>query len=58
MREKFVKKEVTVPMPTQWGDFVCHAYTSPYGDNPGAVHIALVKGDISGGDPVLTLVDS
>ena len=33
MREKFVKKEVTVPMPTQWGDFVCHAYTSPYGES-------------------------
>ncbi len=58
MREKFVKKEVTVPMPTQWGDFVCHAYTSPYGDNPGAVHIALVKGDISGDEPVLTRVHS
>ena len=58
MREKFVKKEVTVPMPTQWGDFVCHAYTSPYGDNPGAVHIALVKGDISGDEPVLVRVHS
>lgn len=58
MREKFVKKEVTVHMPTRWGDFVCHAYTSPYGDNPGAVHIALVKGDISGDEPVLTRVHS
>lgn len=58
MREKFVKKEVTVNLPTRWGDFVCHAYTSPYGDNPGAVHIALVKGEISGGEPVLTRVHS
>ncbi|MDO5115691.1 MAG: bifunctional 3,4-dihydroxy-2-butanone-4-phosphate synthase/GTP cyclohydrolase II [Synergistaceae bacterium] len=58
MREKFVKKEVSVHMPTQWGDFVCHAYTSPYGDNPGALHIALVKGDISGDEAVLTRVHS
>ena len=54
IREKFVKKEVAVHMPTQWGDFICHVYTSPYGDNPGAVHLALVKGDLSGDEPVLT----
>ncbi|MCF0247584.1 MAG: GTP cyclohydrolase II, partial [Synergistes sp.] len=58
MREKFVKKEVVVHMPTRWGDFSCHVYTSPYGDNPGAVHLALVKGDISGDEPVLTRVHS
>ena len=58
MREKFVKKETVVYLPTRWGDFACHAYTSPYGDNPGAVHIALVKGDISGDEPVLTRVHS
>lgn len=58
IREKFVKKEVVVHMPTQWGDFMCHVYTSPYGDNPGAVHLALVKGDLSGSDPVLTRVHS
>ena len=58
IREKFVKKEVAVHMPTQWGDFTCHVYTSPYGDNPGAVHLALVKGDLSGDEPVLTRVHS
>ncbi|WP_270553650.1 bifunctional 3,4-dihydroxy-2-butanone-4-phosphate synthase/GTP cyclohydrolase II [Cloacibacillus evryensis] len=58
IREKFVKKEVAVHMPTQWGDFICHVYTSPYGDNPGAVHLALVKGDLSGDEPVLTRVHS
>ncbi|MDO4988175.1 MAG: bifunctional 3,4-dihydroxy-2-butanone-4-phosphate synthase/GTP cyclohydrolase II [Synergistes sp.] len=58
MREKFVKKEIVVHIPTKWGDFDCHAYTSPYGDNPGAVHLALVKGDLSGEEPVLTRVHS
>jgi len=58
MREKFVRREVTVHMPTAWGDFTCHAYTSPYGDNPGAVHLALVKGDVENKDDVLVRVHS
>lgn len=58
MREKFVRREVSVKMPTAWGDFVCHAYTSPYGSNPDAVHIALVKGDIEGAGDVLVRVHS
>ena len=58
MREKFVKKEVVVHLPTKWGDFMCHAYTSPYGQNPGAVHLALVKGDVAGVDDVLVRVHS
>jgi len=58
IREKFVKKEAVVHMPTKWGDFTCHAYTSPYGQNPGAVHLALVKGDVNGADNVLVRVHS
>ncbi len=58
MREKLVSREATCHLPTQWGDFVCHAYVSPYGDNPGAVHIALVKGDIKDADNVLVRVHS
>ena len=58
MREKFVRREATVHMPTAWGEFVCHAYTSPYGDNPGALHLALVKGDIDGVEDVLVRVHS
>lgn len=57
-REKFVNKEVSVHMPTDFGDFICHAYTSPYGDNPGAVNLALVKGDVYGVDNVLVRVHS
>lgn len=58
MREKFVRREVSVNMPTAWGDFTCHAFTSPYGDNPGAVHVALVKGEVGGVDDVLVRVHS
>lgn len=57
-REKLVRCEVAVNMPTVWGDFTCYAYTSPYGDNPGAVHLALVKGDIEGADDILVRVHS
>ncbi|MGI6443327.1 MAG: bifunctional 3,4-dihydroxy-2-butanone-4-phosphate synthase/GTP cyclohydrolase II [Synergistaceae bacterium] len=45
-KEKFVKKEVSIKLPTIWGNFVCHAYTNPYGNNTEAIHLALVKGDI------------
>ena len=56
--EKFVQREATIHLPTALGDFICHAYVSPYGDNPGAVHLALVKGDISGAEDVLVRVHS
>ena len=58
MREKIVFREAACHLPTKWGDFACYAYVSPYGDNPGAVHIALVKGDVSGTDNVLVRVHS
>lgn len=58
MREKIVRREVSVKMPTAWGDFICYAYTSPYGSNSEAVHLALVKGDIDNADDVLVRVHS
>ena len=58
IREKFVRREATIHLPTAWGDFTCHAYVSPYGDNAGAVHLALVKGDVAGVDDVLVRVHS
>jgi 3,4-dihydroxy 2-butanone 4-phosphate synthase/GTP cyclohydrolase II len=58
IREKFVRREASVHLPTVWGDFMCHAYTSPYGDNAGAVHLALVKGEVRGVDNVLVRVHS
>ncbi|HQA54676.1 MAG TPA: bifunctional 3,4-dihydroxy-2-butanone-4-phosphate synthase/GTP cyclohydrolase II [Synergistaceae bacterium] len=58
MREKLVRREATVHMPTAWGDFICHAYTCPYGEHPNDVHLALVKGDIEGAGDVLVRVHS
>lgn len=59
MGEKLVRREATINLPTQWGTFVCHAFTAPWSDNPDALHLALVKGDISNDDePVLVRVHS
>ena len=57
-REKLVRRESTIHLPTVWGDYICHAYTAPFGDNPEALHLALVKGDISDNNPVLVRVHS
>jgi 3,4-dihydroxy 2-butanone 4-phosphate synthase/GTP cyclohydrolase II len=48
--ESLVKKEVTVSMPTKWGDFQLTTFTQL--DN-GAQHMALVKGEWKAGEPVL-----
>jgi len=55
-REHFVQKKVTVDLPTRYGSFKLHLYenTLDHMDNP----IALVKGDISGDEPVLVRVHS
>lgn len=55
-REHFVKKKVTVDLPTRYGSFKLHLYenTLDHLDNP----MALVKGDISGDEPVLVRVHS
>ena len=51
--ESLVTKEVTVKMPTKWGDFQLTTFTQT--DN-GAQHLALVKGGWAKGDPVLVRV--
>jgi len=55
-REHFVQKKVTVDLPTRYGSFKLHLYenTLDHLDNP----MALVKGDISGDEPVLVRVHS
>lgn len=46
-------------LPTKYGDFMVHAYeSSSDGGMPQRTHLALVKGDISGPDPVLVRVHS
>jgi len=53
--ETLIDREVTVKMPTQWGDFDMIAYTQK---NTGEHHLALVKGTWEPGEPVLIRVHS
>ena len=57
-REKLVEKRVEVDLPTRFGVFRAHAYRSRLQDDDAHTHIALVKGDVSGADPVLVRVHS
>lgn len=53
--EKLVRREETVKLPTNYGDFVCHSYHSKV---DGKTHLALVHGDIDPDRPVLCRVHS
>jgi 3,4-dihydroxy 2-butanone 4-phosphate synthase/GTP cyclohydrolase II len=53
--ESLVRKEVSVKMPTRWGDFDMIAYTQI---DTGENHLALVKGSWEPGEPVLVRVHS
>ena len=54
--EQIVRKVVETPMPTEFGDFIAHAYVDTI---TGEEHVALVKGDIPGSDePVLVRMHS
>jgi 3,4-dihydroxy 2-butanone 4-phosphate synthase/GTP cyclohydrolase II len=53
--ESLVHKDVSVKMPTQWGDFEMIAYTQV---DTGENHLALVKGNWEPGEPVLVRVHS
>jgi 3,4-dihydroxy 2-butanone 4-phosphate synthase/GTP cyclohydrolase II len=54
--ESFVKRLVTVKMPTEYGgEFIAIAYTS---EMDSSVHVALVKGEIKPEDDVLVRVHS
>lgn len=54
-KEKLVTREVEVRMPTDYGEFRAIAYTN---DVDSKEHVALVKGEISGDEPVLVRVHS
>ena len=54
-REKLVERVVTVPLPTPEGNFALHLYESRL---EGDHHVALVKGDLKKGGPVLVRVHS
>lgn len=53
--ESLIRREVSVKMPTQWGDFDMIAYTQL---NTNENHIALVKGTWEPGEPLLVRVHS
>ncbi len=53
--ESLVKKEVTINLPTQWGDFKMVAFTQI---NTGDNHLALIKGKWADDEPVLVRVHS
>jgi 3,4-dihydroxy 2-butanone 4-phosphate synthase/GTP cyclohydrolase II len=53
--ETIIKKEVSVKLPTEWGDFDMIAYTQT---NTGENHVALVKGDWEPDEPILVRVHS
>ncbi len=53
--EQLVRKVVETPMPTEHGDFVAHAYVDTI---TGEEHVALVKGDLAGDEPVLVRMHS
>ena len=53
--ESLIHRDISVKMPTEWGDFDLYAYTQR---SSGVQHLALVKGDISGPEPVLVRVHS
>jgi len=53
--EKFVKREQTILMPTDFGDFDCHLFTVSLDDSH---HLALTKGEIDPQKPILVRVHS
>lgn len=53
--EKFVECAAKAKMPTKYGDFTIYGYVNKLN---GEHHVALVKGDITDGEPVLCRVHS
>ncbi|WP_316833219.1 bifunctional 3,4-dihydroxy-2-butanone-4-phosphate synthase/GTP cyclohydrolase II [Pedobacter aquatilis] len=53
--DSLVKQEVTIDLPTAWGDFKMTAYTQL--DN-NATHLAISKGEWKAGEPILARVHS
>jgi 3,4-dihydroxy 2-butanone 4-phosphate synthase/GTP cyclohydrolase II len=53
--EKFVKRDQTILMPTEFGDFNCHLFTVSLDDSH---HLALTKGEIDPEKPTLVRVHS
>ena len=54
-KESLITRDITVKLPTEWGDFDLYAFTQR---SSGAQHLALVKGDLTGTEPPLVRVHS
>lgn len=54
-REKLIERTAAAKMPTLFGDFMCHTYTSTV---DGQEYVAFVKGDVAGRPDVLVRVHS
>ncbi len=54
-REKLVRRVVTTRLPTRFGQFEMHLFENTA---DGKEHVALVKGDVANGEPVLVRVHS
>lgn len=54
-KDSLIQREVSVSMPTEWGDFTLTAYTQKIS---GEQHIALHKGQWEPGEPILVRVHS
>ena len=55
LTEKLIEHEETVKLPTDYGEFTCHAYHSKV---DGQTHLALVHGEIDPTKPILCRVHS
>ncbi len=53
--ESLIREEVTVALPTEWGDFKMTAYTQL---SNNATHLAISKGEWAEGEPILTRIHS
>lgn len=54
-KEVFIKRVAEAKLPTKYGDFKIIGYENTLN---GEEHVALVKGDVSGGEPILIRVHS
>ncbi len=57
-RTRLIERVAEVHLPTAYGEFKALAYRSMLEQDPDRVHIAIVKGDLSGTEPPLVRVHS
>src|SRR5438067_2175808 len=54
-QERLVERVAIAKLPTEYGEFTVHGYRAKVG-NTEAEHVALTKGDVANGEPVLVRV--